>query len=286
MRDLYITKSPEWTFDPLLCRNVLVQHNFVDAFSGRYAVMRDAFEYNGHNVDGLDMDSVENALYDSNVVHSGDDCSAFYSMAPQGRTRNVTVRNQTCLTPLTVTHGLDTAGVLFENSVVDGGWGQEPLYVPRWWHTAHRIKMDPHTNGTLRDIKYRNIEARSVDLVSEIQMYYACQNTSGLNSNYRACQEAWTPEPGVHPLIEDVSYEGIRVTGKPAFRSAWLECTPDRPCHSVSFDKETVSSFDEGAENGFACNHAFASVSGAGSGQGAIPEQCRAGGLLPPCTDC
>jgi len=168
IEDLYLTKSPEWTFDPLLCVGVAVRRCFVDAFSGEYAVLRDAFEYNGHNVDGLDMDSCEDVLYDSNVVHSGDDCTAVYSMAPQGKTRNVTVRNQSCITPLTVTHGLDTADILFEDSTVDGDWGKVPLYEPRWWHTAHRIKMDPHTNGTLQRITYRNIVANSVDLVSEI----------------------------------------------------------------------------------------------------------------------
>jgi len=106
-------------------------------------------------------------------------------------------------------------------------------------------------------------------------MYYACQNTSGLNSNYLQCQQDWTPEPGVHPVVKDVRYEGIKVTGAPAFRSVWLECTPDRPCEGIAFDSESLESFRAGTVNGFACNHAFAketSTQAAGSG---IPMECQ-----------
>ena len=61
------------------------------------------FRYSGHNVDGCDPDSCTNVVFQNSQVRAGDDCVAIYSV--HGPTRNVTVRNVTCHTPLSITHG-------------------------------------------------------------------------------------------------------------------------------------------------------------------------------------
>ena len=60
-------------------------------------------EYQGHNVDGFDPDSCTGVVLENSVIHAGDDCVAIYSV--RGPTSNVTVRNVTCHTPLSITHG-------------------------------------------------------------------------------------------------------------------------------------------------------------------------------------
>ena len=56
-------------------------------------------------------------------VRAGDDCMAFYSMS--GPSRDIFVRNVTCYTPISVTHGHDTRNVTFENCTVYGNWGRD-----------------------------------------------------------------------------------------------------------------------------------------------------------------
>ena len=65
----------------------------------------------------------------------------------------------------------------------------------RWWKTALRLKSDRHTNGTLANIYYKDIIAVGVDLVFDVQMWYPCQNQSGMH-NYELCRSYYTPEPG------------------------------------------------------------------------------------------
>jgi polygalacturonase len=126
-------------------------------------------------VDGIDPDSCENELIENSHVRAGDDCVAVYSM--QGPTRNVLVRNLTCYTPLSVTHGHDTSNVTFDSCTVYGTWGNDTTGVrPRWFKTATRIKTDRKTNGTLSDITYRNIRGVGVDLMVDITSWYPCHN--------------------------------------------------------------------------------------------------------------
>ena len=121
---------------------------------------------------GFDPDSCTGVVLENSVIRAGDDCVAIYSV--RGPTSNVTVRNVTCHTPLTITHGnWGTSGVLFEDCTVRGDWGGDHTYRPRWWKTAMRLKSDRHTNGTLQHITYRNIHAVGVDLLFDIQMWYA-----------------------------------------------------------------------------------------------------------------
>lgn len=125
----------------------------------------------GHNVDGVDPDSCTNVLIENSVIRAGDDCIAVYSM--QGPTRNVLMRNLTCYTPLSVTHGKDTRNVTFDNCTVIGQWGNDATQIrPRWFKTATRLKTDRNTNITMSDITFRNIVGVGVDLLIDIQSWY------------------------------------------------------------------------------------------------------------------
>ncbi len=44
----------------------------------------------------------------------------------------------------------------FEDCTVNGDWGGDHTYKPRWWKTALRLKSDRHTNGTLQNIQYED----------------------------------------------------------------------------------------------------------------------------------
>lgn len=52
---------------------------------------------------GFDPDSSTNVVLENSVIQAGDDCVAIYSV--RGPTNNVVVRNVTCHTPLSITHG-------------------------------------------------------------------------------------------------------------------------------------------------------------------------------------
>lgn len=93
----------------------------------------------------------------------------------------VTVRNVTCYTPISITHGGGgTSDVLVENCTVHGDWGADTTYRPQWWKTALRIKTDRNTNGTVANVVYRNVRAVGVDLLFDIQSWceYICTKAS------------------------------------------------------------------------------------------------------------
>lgn len=75
-------------------------------------------------------------------IWAGDDCMAIDARAASPAMENVLVRNVTCYTPFSI--GSGTRGgirnVTFENCTVVGGWGNDHIYKPRWWHTAIRLK--------------------------------------------------------------------------------------------------------------------------------------------------
>ena len=153
----------------------------------------------------------------------------------------MTVRNLTCHTPLSITHGFGgTSDVTFDNCTVNGGWGSgSPLYRPRWWHTAIRIKTDRKTNGTVERVHYKDIIANDVDLVFDIQSWYPCQNQSGME-NYMDCRSFFSPIAGVRPHVLNITFENIQADT--AWRSVWANCLPESPCFGVD-----ISGIDVGA---------------------------------------
>lgn len=226
IRDVTLRRSPNWSLHPTLCNDVRIAGIRIE--SGQFD---DAPEYSGHNVDGCDPDSCTNLVLEDSVISAGDDCVAIYSV--HGPTANITVRNVTCHTPLSITHGAGgTSNVTFENCTVRGDWGGDHTYKPQWWKTALRLKSDRHTNGTLERIQYRGIRAVGVDLLFDIQMWYPCQNQSGMH-NYRLCREFYPVQPSVRPHIRDVSL--VDVVGHDAWRSVWLNCLPESPCENITF---------------------------------------------------
>lgn len=233
--DVHMINSPSWTNRPILCNDVHARNITVIA-----GVDVDAKEYSGHNVDGFDPDSCQNVLLEDSYIRAGDDCVAVYSTA--GPTLDVLVRNITCFTPISVTHGIETRRVAFENVTVRGDWGAAPPhpgYLPRWWKTAMRIKSDRHTNITMSDISYTGITAIDVDLGVNIELSYACQNMSGSDHDYQLCRQSWTKIPGVTPKVGDIQYHDIRIMG--GWRAGWIECLPESPCHNVTVTEMTVT---------------------------------------------
>lgn len=80
-----------------------------------------------------------------------------------------------------------------------------------------RLKSDRHTNGTLQNIRYENIVGIGVDLLFDVQMWYPCQNQSGM-ANYRQCRSFYKVEPGIRPHIRNVSshleYETVALSNR------------------------------------------------------------------------
>eukprot|EP00662_Eupelagonemidae_sp_cell21_P022209 gene22209-63859_t len=248
IRDVTLRNSPAWTLHPVLCNDVVVSNIVIE--SGQFD---DAPQYSGHNVDGVDPDSCTNVLIEDSVIRAGDDCIAIYSV--HGPTRNVTVRNLTCHTPLSITHGnWGTSDVLFENCTVRGDWGNDTTYKPQWWKTALRLKSDRNTNGTIADVTYRRIRAVDVDLLFDIQMWYPCQNQSGMD-NYRLCRSYYPVKAGITPHIRNVTLTDV--VAERAWRAGWLNCLPESPCSGILLDGVSAA----GALP-MVCEHATGSVTG------------------------
>jgi hypothetical protein len=90
-----------------------------------------------------------------------------------------------------------------------------------------------------------------VDLVFDIAMHYACQNTSG-SENYADCAAAQGEggDGSIQPSVSSIHFEGIRGT---AWRSGWLRCLADAPCRDVTFAQIEVT-----ATEPFLCEHVHA----------------------------
>lgn len=190
IENVALVASPFWTLHLLLDTHVHIRNLHINA-----SIFFDAPEYSGHNVDGIDPNSCVDVLIEDCVIRAGDDCIAVYSM--EGPTRDVYVRNVTCYSPMSVTHGHDTANITFADSVVYGNWGSDETdQRPRWWKTAMRVKSDRKTNGTLQDITYRNIRAEHVDLLVDFTMWYPCHNDS-VEANYLGCRTLIPVQPNI-----------------------------------------------------------------------------------------
>jgi hypothetical protein len=179
----------------------------------------------------------------------------------------VTVRNVTCHTPLSITHGAGgTSDVTFENCTVNGNWGKDSTFKPQWWKTALRLKSDRHTNGTIENIRYKDIVAVGVDLVFDIQMWYPCQNQSGMH-NYRLCRDFYPPMKGIRPHIRNITLDGILATD--AWRSLWLNCLPEAPCENITFENVKVGRDTHPP----VCENAVGHVIGGNVGDGCFTKQ-------------
>ena len=83
-------------------------------------------------------------------------------------------------------------------------------------------------------------------------MHYACQNTSG-TANYDDCAAAQGEggDGSIQPVVSGVHFD--KITGS-AWRSGWLRCLGDSPCHNVTF-----ANIDINASEPFLCTHVHAS---------------------------
>ena len=117
-----LLRSAFWTLVPSMSSNILFEHIFLDA-----GVQRDSMPYNGFNIDGLDSNNVQNMTLRHSEFRAGDDCVAINSrnIAEGFVTRNVTILNLTCLTPITIGSGTGNGvfDVTIKDSVVDARWG-------------------------------------------------------------------------------------------------------------------------------------------------------------------
>ena len=138
--------------------------------------------------------------------------------------------------------------VLFENCTVQGGLTpNDKRFKPRWWQSALRVKGNPGANVTVRNVTFRDIEVVDVDLVFDLAMHYACQNTSG-TINYNDCVAGQGQSSSIQPSVQGIHFENVRGT---AWRSGWLRCLPEAPCKDVTF-----SEIDVKATEPFLCSNA------------------------------
>lgn len=235
MRDVSIVRCRFWSVHILLCNNSLVSGIHLDA-----GVYINDTDYQGHNVDGIDPMNSQNVTIEDSWIWAGDDCIAIYSTVdpPAPPTRNVTVRNVTCHTPMSVTHGHDTQGVTFENCTVLGQWGAwapgSAAWLPQWWHTALRVKTGDNSGssgGIIADVTYRDIVVHNVHMLIDFQQDYPCQNSTG-TANWEWCAALEPQTPGLIPQWRNFRFEGIRGS---AWRAGWLPCRSTSPCSNITF---------------------------------------------------
>lgn len=101
-----------------------------------------------------------------------------------------------------------------------------------------RVKGNPGANVTVRNITFRDIIVMDVDLVFDLAMHYACQNTSG-TSNYNDCVAGQGGSSSIQPSVSGIRFESVRGT---AWRSGWLRCLLEAPCENVTFSEIDVAS--------------------------------------------
>jgi polygalacturonase len=184
-----LLRSALWTLVPSMCSNVLLEHIFLDA-----GVQRDVMPYNGYNVDGLDSNNVQNMTLRHSYFRAGDDCVAINSrnIAEGFPTRNVSIVNLTCITPITIGSGTGNGvfDVTIRDSLVDARWGApDPHWMPKWAHTGLRLKTARNRgSGGAHGVRVQNLTVLGVDLAVDIQSWYSCQNSSG-PANYQRSEE-------------------------------------------------------------------------------------------------
>ena len=178
IRDITLRRSPWWTVHILACTGVLVDNISIDA-----EVDFQSSVYPTNNVDGIDISSSQGVTIRNSEIKPGDDCVVVYALHPnEMQTRNITVQNVTCHTPFSIGNGDPgrmefIEDVLFENCTVQGGLTpNDNRFKPRWWQTALRVKGNPGANSTVRNVTFRNIEVKDVDLVFDLAMHYVSRS--------------------------------------------------------------------------------------------------------------
>jgi len=249
-----LLRSAFWTLVPSLSSNILFEHLFLEA-----GVQRDSMPYNGYNIDGLDSNNVQNMTLRHSIFRAGDDCVAVNSrnQAEGLPTRNVTILNLTCITPITIGSGTGNGvfDVVIKDSVVDGRWGDRSgAWKPHWVHTALRFKTARNRgSGGVSNVLVQNVTGLGVDLMVDIQSYYSCQNSSG-TGNYRLCRElAWPAEVADAPSYRNMVFDGLRGD---AWRAAWLNCLPEAPCRNITFRNVNLST----VQQEWVCEHVYGSA--------------------------
>jgi polygalacturonase len=271
IRDLRLYRSAHWTVNPSLCRRVLIDNILVEAGNPR-----NSLPYTGFNIDGIDMNNVENLTLQNSVLHAGDDAIAINSrncfLPGEWPTRGVVVRNVTSATPFSLGSGTGNGvyDVRIENCTMDptvfADANVSAAWVPKWWRTAVRVKTARgRGDGPIANVVVSDLVVRDVDLVIDFQSYYSCQNSSG-TANYLACRAATQlppPPPGTPgPTFTNITVAGVRGS---AWRVAWLNCLPERPCTGITFRDVQVSgnplypSSATGA-NGYVCENVYGSA--------------------------
>lgn len=271
VRDLTLTRAAEWTLQPSLCTNVLIDGIRIEAGN-----VRDGIPYIGNNVDGLDSNNVRNLTLQNSVIHAGDDCVALnsrnHALPEEFPTRGVLIRNLTCATPISLGSGTGNGvfDVRIEDSVVDPlaeNFNLTDAWLPKWWRTAVRFKT-ARGRGTapIANVTISNLTVNAVDLVLDFQSYYSCQNSSGTD-NYMACRAATQPPPAP-PGTPGPTFANITVTGVrgSAWRAGWLNCLPERPCTGIRISDFNVTGnpiypSSATAANGWVCEHVYGTAS-------------------------
>lgn len=271
VRDVTLYRSAHWTLNPALCRHVIIDRIILEAGNDRAAL-----PYIGNNIDGVDSNNVIDMSVTNSVIHAGDDCIAVNSRN-QGPddwpTRGVLIRNVSCITPISLGSGtgIGVYDVAIDNCTVTGGWGNaSSLWLPKWWHTGIRLKTARGRGpGGIANVTVTNFTAVNLDLFIDFQSYYSCQNSSG-TAMYELCRSSTQapPQPAAQtPTFTNITFSGVKGN---AWRAAWLNCLPERPCRGITFsDVQLATSV------GWACENVYGQ---AGPGVVPPPDGCFAGG--------
>lgn len=236
-------RSAYWTVNPSLCRNVMIAGITLDAGVDRAAWL----PYSGYNVDGIDSNNVINMTVKDSVLHAGDDCIALNSrnVGPEDwPSRGILITNISCVTPISLGSGTGNGvfDVVIKDSTVDGRGGNHSMaWLPKWWKTGLRFKTARgRGGGGIANVTISNLTFFGLDLAVDFQSYYSCQNSSG-TKNCMLCRNATqapVQPPELTPTFSNITITGLRGD---AWRAAWLNCLPEKPCTGIYFDDVQLS---------------------------------------------
>lgn len=249
--DVTLFRSAYWTVNPALSRNVTINGVTIEAGNDRASL-----PYQGWNVDGVDSNNVQNMSVLNSVIRAGDDCLALNSRN-QGPddwpSSGILVRNVSCITPISLGSGTGNGvyNVVIDNCTVTAGWGNaSAAWRPKWWRTGVRFKTARGRGpGGIHNVTISAFKAVGLDLFLDFQSYYSCQNSSG-TANYDLCRTSTQLPP--QPVEDTPTFTNITVRGVrgDAWRAAWLNCLPEKPCTGVSFDDVQLDT-----QEGWACEN-------------------------------
>ncbi|TAK94929.1 glycoside hydrolase family 28 protein [Patescibacteria group bacterium] len=191
-----ITSSPMWTIHPVYSENILIRNLTIDT--------------EGHNTDGIVIDSSRNVLIENSEIKSGDDNIAIKSGLDQDGWRvnrpseNVIIRN--CIFTgghSAVAIGSEMSGgirnVLVENSrlpLVDQGV---------------RIKSVDGRGGIVENVWVKNIEAGVIDnAVFQIDLTYDATSVESKNRDTPTIQNIYVDDIRCEQTKYAVRIEGLK----------------------------------------------------------------------------